>query len=53
MRSIFHCSYCKKIVEKKIIKKGNTYYLPVRVTHKHKKMEFLLEQIIPHQIKGY
>jgi len=53
MRNLFYCSYCKKTIEKKILKKGNTTYLPINVTHKHKGMNFLLIQIIPLEMEGY
>ena len=53
MRYLFYCHYCKKQVEKKVIKIGNTHYIPIQVTHSHNFVERLLEQIIPPEIKGY
>lgn len=59
MKLIWYCNYCKKKVEKKPVKIGNTVYIPDTVTHKHNFKTYLLhcmtfdEWMKNPNIKGY
>lgn len=45
MRYFFYCSFCNKVIKKFHMKSKNVVYIPVTMTHIHKKSTYILRQI--------